>query len=378
MKIAHPAGAGPRALPSTVEPGVAGSELLDAFVSESQVRTPEKAEPRTQIAADAHRNVPVWAVAKWLGVIALSVAATLAGLWAYQQRIAQPLPATLTLQTAPPGLQVSIAGKNVGATPLALSLPAGEYGVVLTAADGRRRELAVTLGAGGSVLHNVEMGASVPAAATTTGALRIETDTPGQVIFVDGARAGVSPLTVPSLATGEHVVVVRGTRGEVRRTVTVRSAETVSLLLSPVQPAAAVTAGWVAIDSPVLLQLKENGKIVGTTESERLMMTAGAHELELSNAALGFSATRRFNVAADQTTTLRVELPNGTLSINALPWAEVWVGGERIGQTPIANISRPIGTHEVILRHPQLGERRATVTVSTTQSARLGVDMRAP
>jgi len=173
-------------------------------------------------------------------------------------------------------------------------------------------------------------------------------------------------------------VVVRGSRGEVRRTVSVESGETVSLVLSPVQAASAVTAGWLTVDSPVLLQLKENGKVLGTTESERLMLPAGDHELEMTNAALGFRATRRVNVAADQTTTLRVDVPNGTLSINALPWAEVWVGGERVGQTPLANLSRPIGTYEVILRHPQLGERKTTVTVSTTQSARLGVDMRAP
>jgi hypothetical protein len=185
-------------------------------------------------------------------------------------------------------------------------------------------------------------------------------------------------VTVESLATGRHAVVVRGARGDVRRTVAIESGQTVSLVLSPVQAAAGVTAGWLAVSTPVLLQLRENGKLVGTSESERLMMPAGDHELELSNAALGFRATRRFNVAADQTTTLRIDVPNGTLSVNALPWAEVWIAGERIGQTPLANISRPIGTHEVILRHPQLGERKSTVTISTTQSARLGVDMRAP
>ena len=330
------------------------------------------------VAPVALRHPGVTAAVKWIGVIAATIAATLGGLWAYQQRAVQPLPGTLTLQTTPPGLQVSIAGKAVGSTPLALSLPAGDYGVVLTAPDGRRRELAVTLGAGGSVMQHVEMGAVVAAPNTTTGALRVETDPPGQVVLVDGVRAGVTPLTVPSLATGRHAVVVRGARGDVRRTVAVESGETVSLVLSPVQAAAAVTAGWLTVEAPVQLQLREAGKLVGTTESERLMMPAGDHELELSNAALGFRVTRRFNVAADRTTNLRIDVPNGTASINAMPWAEVWVSGQRLGQTPIANVSLPIGTHEVIMRHPQLGERKATLTVSTTQGARLGVDMRAP
>ena len=64
------------------------------------------------------------------------------------------------------------------------------------------------------------------------------------------------------------------------------------------------------------------------------------------------------------------------MNINAQPWAEVWVDGQRIGETPIGNLSRPVGPHEVVLRHPEFGERRETVIVTLKQPARLGVDMR--
>ena len=59
-----------------------------------------------------------------------------------------------------------------------------------------------------------------------------------------------------------------------------------------------------------------------------------------------------------KTTTVAVNLPSGSISINAQPWAEVWIAGERVGETPIANISRRVGSYEIVLRHPQLGERR--------------------
>ena len=77
-----------------------------------------------------------------------------------------------------------------------------------------------------------------------------------------------------------------------------------------------------------------------------------------------------------KTTTVAVNLPSGSISINAQPWAEVWIAGERIGETPIANISRRVGTYEIVLRHPQLGERRENVLVTLRQPVRLGVDMR--
>ena len=45
------------------------------------------------------------------------------------------------------------------------------------------------------------------------------------------------------------------------------------------------------------------------------------------------------------------------MALNAQPWADVWVDGERVGETPIGNVAVPIGPHEVVFRHPQLGEQ---------------------
>ena len=86
-------------------------------------------------------------------------------------------------------------------------------------------------------------------------------------------------------------------------------------------------------------------------------------------------AAQRVHVNAGKTTTTRIDVPNGTMSLNAAPWAEVFVDGERVGETPIGNLSRPIGRHEVIFRHPQLGERHETVVVTLQGTARLGVDL---
>jgi hypothetical protein len=54
----------------------------------------------------------------------------------------------------------------------------------------------------------------------------------------------------------------------------------------------------------------------------------------------------------------------------------VWVDGDRVGDTPMGNISLPIGIHDVLFRHPELGEQRQTVTVTLNGPARLSVDMR--
>jgi hypothetical protein len=64
------------------------------------------------------------------------------------------------------------------------------------------------------------------------------------------------------------------------------------------------------------------------------------------------------------------------MALNAQPWADVWIDGERIGETPIGNVAVPIGPHEVVFRHPELGEHVVRATVTLTAPTRLSVDLR--
>lgn len=352
-------------------------EGIDAFASEESLAAGEViATVRTVARADAAAaSARSNRAAGWVVALLLMAAAGV-GYWAWAQRGAVADPATLTVQTTPPGLQVTIDGKAMGATPLTVSLSPGDYTVALTAPDGRQREFPVTLAAGASLVRDIEMA---PLAATApTGALRVDTEPARQMVLVDGVEQGLSPVTVSALAPGEHQVMVRTSAGAtLSRTIAVREGETVSLVVSGTG-APTLRAGYVSFASPIPLELREDGRVVGTTAVERLILPAGEHEIEMINDALGFRETRRITIAADRTTSVPVAVPSGTVNINALPWAEVWIAGERIGETPIANLSRPIGEYEVVLRHPQFGERRARVTIAANQRARLGVDMRMP
>jgi hypothetical protein len=350
-------------------------------VAPAQTDVPVTADGLQAFKAESHNLTPPSpSPSRWrksLILVAITLAFGASGLWAYMTVAATPARASLSIQTTPPGAQVSIDGNVIGSTPAAMTLPPGTYSVLLTADNGQQRQVEVTLRSGESVVHQSEWAApSLPAALPTTGALHIQTEPAGQTVFVDDTRRGVSPLTVSDLTPGDHLVVVTGGTGTLRRPVQITAGETLSLVIAPNAPT--VSAGWLQISSPVLLQMHVAGNLVGDTENDRVMLPAGEHQVEISNPALGFSVTRRVSVAAGRTTQVQITPPNGRVSINALPWAEVWLNGTRIGQTPLANFSHPIGTHDVVLRHPQLGERRATVTVSLAETARLGIDMRQP
>jgi hypothetical protein len=312
-----------------------------------------------------------WAIA-FLIVAGLAAAVT----WQVRRRAAVVPSGTLAIETTPAGLDVAIDGTLVGKTPFLGAVAAGSH-VVQVGSEGQRRELQVVMTAGATVSHHLEMApvSSVPSPVATSGSLQVQADLPGMAVAVDGVERGVSPLTVGALAPGEHQVVVRGDQRTVRRNVTIKAGETMSLVISP---AAATTPapGWLSVSAPLVMQLREGGQIIGTTESEKVMLTSGEHHIEIVNESVGFKSARTITVSPGKTASLAIELPQGLLSINAQPWAEVWIDGERVGETPIANHAARLGSHEVLFRHPQFGERRETVLVTARQPARIGVDLR--
>ena len=80
---------------------------------------------------------------------------------------------------------------------------------------------------------------------------------------------------------------------------------------------------------PADVQVYEDLRLVGSGRSDRLMVPVGRHELDIVNEALGFRQRRSVNVTPGQTTAIRLDWPNGSMAINAQPWAEVFIDGER-------------------------------------------------
>jgi hypothetical protein len=354
---------------------------LDAFGSETD---PRGGEPHsvTPTGGPETRSSAIWlpVAAKWATVILLSAGLALALMYGYQHRFGRTAATgTVTLETTPSALDVVLGGKSLGKTPLTTSLAPGAYDVQIgTAPYAKTIKLVVT--AGTSTVQRVEFAGDTPLAGGPTGGLRVQTEPTHLPVAIDGAAHGASPVAIDQLQPGEHEVSVRTSTGIVRRTVSIRPRETVSLIVStataPPPDTSAVSAGWISVSSPVPLQLREGGKVIGTSESDRLMLTAGDHEIEFVNQALGFTSKRTVRVTAGKTAATKVDLPNGVVSINAQPWAEVWIDGERIGETPIGNLSRRVGTHEVIFKHPELGERRESLLIVVGKPARIGVDLR--
>jgi hypothetical protein len=280
---------------------------------------------------------------------------------------------TLDVQSSPVGVQVFIDGEERGQTPARLSLKAGAH-ILELRGRGVPRVTPINVTAGGQVSQYVEF-ADTP----VTGQLQVQSQPAGAKVQVDGVDRGVAPVTVPNLTPGSHEVVLTSAAGSVKQVVNVQAGGTASIVAPIVaaDPAAAgPVSGWITVQAPVSVEIREGGKLIGTSEADRLMVTAGHHELEIVNPLLGYKVTRTVQVLAGKTASVKVDLPNGVVNLNAAPWAEVFIDGQRVGETPIGNLSVPIGPHEVVFKNPQLGEKRHAISVSLAAPIRLSVDMK--
>ena len=190
--------------------------------------------------------------------------------------------------------------------------------------------------------------------------------------------ASCEPAASDAPATASGTSVPAATAGLAAKTTTPPPGAKPAAAAAAAVPAVerSMLAGSVAVTAPVPMQVLVRGRVVATTEAESFMLPVGSQELEFVNQNFGYRARRTVNVQAGKTATVRLEAPAGTVHINAVPWAEVWMDGQRIGETPIGNLQAPIGSRELVFRHPDLGERRAAVLVTLKEPARVSIDLR--
>lgn len=310
---------------------------------------------------------------KWVAlglVIALAAGGAVFG--ARRMFSAAPVVPTgaITIDTSPTAGQVEVDGVARGTTPLRLSLPAGAH-VLTVRGEGKPRVIPITIKADTEISQYVEL----PAAAAATGQVQIRSEPSGARVTVDGISHGITPLTVAELAPGEHTVKVDSDVATVTQAVVIEAGITASLVVPMSATQVGPASGWVSISAPFAMDLYEQGRMLGNSGIDRIMMAAGKHDIEISNEPLGFREMRTVQVTPGKLTVISVTLPKGTLSLNAVPWANVVIDGESVGETPIGNLSLPIGPHEVVFRNPQLGEQRRVIVVNATSPVRFSIDM---
>jgi hypothetical protein len=355
---------------------LAPADPLMDFASEDDIEAGLVPSPPVEPAPVVKPRRPI----RWTPVALTALALVVGGqgiamyVWMRPQATPPLEGGAVSITSEPPGSPVTIDGVSRGVTPVTLTLGAGAHRVeVGQGADVRVQTVNVARGGEASV----HLDLPKPATSSTPALGGLQVGEPaGARVWIDGQLRGTVPLAVSDLAPGVRAVRILTAGGTlINRSVTVEAGVTASLIVS-LGPRAQAASGWISITSSIAAQIYEDGTLVGSTDTPRIMVPAGAHSYEFVNRALGFRASRDLQVAAGQTAALTLDVPRGSVNINALPWANVWIDGRAAGETPLANVALPLGNHELVFRHPELGEHRRTVVVTAGAPVRVGVDLR--
>jgi PEGA domain len=356
----------------SLEGGMGDDDSLVSFKSESH-------DPVSPPVKPAGRRMPLGTVAFAVAAVSFTVSFAWLGGQTWKTRttaVSPPAPVvqtgTAVINSVPDGASIAIDGVARGTTPLRVSLAAGAHSIQITSGS-TSRTLPINVEAGSVVSQYIELALAPPAMG---GRLEISSDPSGADVRLDGVPKGVTPLVINDIAPGQHRVTLSAGGNVVNRTVNVTRGNTATVVVSTATVETAGSGGWISVDTPMEMEILEGGRVLGTTRTDRLMLPVGSHRIEFARADLEFTTARTVQIVAGKTAIVAISRPSGRLSVNAVPWADVSIDGSPMGTTPLGELSVPIGTHEVVFRHPQLGERRQTVTIKAQTPARIGVDLR--
>jgi len=296
-----------------------------------------------------------WYLGAALVVIIAVAGVPYARAWWYT---AKPAVGTIRVESARPDAVVTIDGVSQGRAPLTASVPAGRHRIEI-AAGGRRHTQEVEVAADRETF--VRAAGPDPRG---MGSIRVATDPAGVEVFVDGVLRGRSPLTADNLAEGTHTILVRDGSGSVQRTVRVRAGQAVDATVQ-------IRPGWLAVFAPVKLEILETGRPIGSTEGGRVLSSPGPHTIELVSQSMGFRETRQVDIKPGEVAAVTIQMPPATIDIVAPAEAEILVDGQLVGQAPLGPLKIAVGTREIVMRHPTLGERRQVVSVTYNGPARI-------
>jgi len=331
----------------------------------------------TKAAGAAGLPFPIKIQKPWMLVLGVSLTLLVLAGVAAALTLRAPAPTTgaLSVETDPPGAEVRIDNAVRGTTPLTLNLAEGRYSLLVQRGS-NSKQVNVEIAANATNSYHIEWAAAAPLSAPLqTGSLSVLSDPPGSAVTVDGSSRGQTPLTIRDLTAGRHEVLVKSSDTTYQRFVEVEASATASLVVGGA-PSATPSWGWISLNTPFPVQVQEAGRVVGTSEIERIMLPPGSHQLDFVAAEFGFRQTSEVRISAGRGAPVSLTMPRVAMNINALPWAEVFIDGTRIGDTPLANVMETIGEHEIVFRHPQLGEKRQVTRLTMRDSPRISVDMR--
>ncbi len=333
------------------------------------------ARPVSLPAPEADRPSSPPGRSRWLTLGLAGAAALLLGVVAVAL-LSQGKPATLRLATKPMDATVEVDGVAVAATasPFILTdLSAREPHQITVKREGYRDwSTVIRLAAGEAIdLPTVELqplDAAPPAPAPTPpaaaqpappapapapeprGGFALDSTPTGARVLVDGVlRAQPTPISAMDLTAGTHAIRLEADGYSPWQT-------TIDVLPGQMKALPRVALSAVAAPAPTPAPAPEPARTSSRSSSRSSTRTRSSSSSR-TPVATQRPAGETVGFLPPSTQAAPAATGTGTLRINSTPWTEVYVDGERRGNTPQMNISVRSGSHRITLVNSEFNIR---------------------
>jgi hypothetical protein len=136
--------------------------------------------------------------------------------------------------------------------------------------------------------------------------------------------------------------------------------------------------GFLAMSARIPLDIYAGQNRLGTTDGGQIPIAAGRHTLRVVNERFNVRGEVAIEVRAGELSSHTFSLPTAPVQFDVVSGAEIWIDDALAGTTPLAAVDLLIGTHQVVVTHPEFGERRRSIEVRFGETTQVKVEFNAP
>ncbi len=211
------------------------------------------------------------------------------------------------------------------------------------------------------------------------GGIVIESTPLGAEIFLDNKETGLkTPASIQNLTAneGHNVRLVLNGYKEWSDTITIKENERITVTSKLKRLYASVLVDSKPEGAAIFINNQDTGKKTPATFAEINPNEPYNIKLHL----YGYEDWgRTISLKEEEYTILSPKLSRlyGSLTINAIPWAEIYIEGESKGTTPLAGLRLPVGKYSVKLVNQELKiEKMVDVKIEPNETAKVVVEMK--
>lgn len=285
----------------------------------------------------------------------------------------QPSQLTYEITSTPDQAWISLNGERKGLTPLSIVLPTNTFYDVEITKDGflpLKQELQTTP-------NQTQIAYTLTKETPTLGNLRIQTQPEGAKIFIDNEDTGKNtPATIENLSMQQTFKVVLQKEGyrSVSQNVLIKEVQN-SLDLTLEKITATLKVHTVPANATILIDGQQRGSTIdGLKPNQTYTVTVSKKGYETVTKSIPIQS----NYVEIDIELRKEVIKKGALSVSATPWAQVIVNGKVIGPSPVISHPLPVGSHKLILRHPDFDDIEKDITIREGQNNKVIIDLRNP